>query len=188
MLEQAMSFLAAQLNAYLVSRFPGHPEIAVASGLCTPDGTLSPDIQNKMVITLINVERETVVALSNFTPTNGNGYARGNPPLYLNLYVLVSASFPSQYATALQLLGRTLGYFQGNPNFDAQNSVNFPTSMNKLSVELVNLNLTELSTLWSTLGVDYMPSVLYKIRMLSLQEAWMSEPVPAVTGTEANVA
>lgn len=187
MLDQAINLLVAELNGFLGVRFPGNANVVIASSLCSPDGTVLPAIDNKVVLTLVNVERETVVALSNFTPSSGSGYVRSSPPLYLNLYVLVSASFASHYTTALQLLSKVLGFFQIKPNFDAQNAPEFPPQLSKLSVELVNLNLTELSTLWSTLGMDYMPSMLYKVRMLTIQDGWISEPVPQVSAPDASI-
>ncbi|HXS15683.1 MAG TPA: Pvc16 family protein, partial [Polyangiaceae bacterium] len=44
------------------------------------------------------------------------------------------------------------------------------TDIKELSVELYTMNFEQVNHLWSTLGGKYMPSVLYKVRNLSISE------------------
>ena len=189
MIDKAINFMAGELNNVLLARFQSNENLAIASSVSNPDGTLPPGIENKIVLSLINVEREAAA--------NGNGWSmrsepdnrfgRVSPPLPLNVLLLVTASFSSNYSEALKFLGSVMGFFQGKPSFNAQNSSGFPAEMEKLSMELVNLSIQEINNVWAILGAKYMPSVVYKMRMLVLQENWIGERIPAVTGVNGHM-
>jgi len=101
--------------------------------------------------------------------------------------VLVTASFSGNYGEALKVLSNVVAFFQSKPSFNPQNSAGFPASMEKLSLELVNLSIHEVNNVWSILGAKYMPSIVYKMRMLVVQENWLAERVSAVTAPAAEV-
>jgi hypothetical protein len=188
MIDKAMNFIVGEINSLLSARFRSNEDPAVISSLANPDGVLPALIENKIVLTLINVEREAAANGSGWAMRSGTeGIGRISPPLALNLLVLVTASFSSNYSEALKFLGNVMGLFQGKPSFNAQNSSGFPREIEKLSVELVNLSIAEINNVWSVLGAKYMPSVAYKVRMLVIQENWIDERVPAVGGTSTRV-
>jgi hypothetical protein len=140
MLDRTLNFLLAQLNDHLGTRYPSKEPHAVLSSLSTLEGTAPPEIANRVVLSLVNVERE---AAAGGTPTpvrNENGaFVRTSASLNLNLYVLVTASFGSNYVEALKLLSSVLGYFQGKPVFTAQGTPAFPKGLDRLTMEIVNL-------------------------------------------------
>lgn len=188
MIDKAMTFIVGELNNVLLARFQSNENLAILSSVSNPDGTLPAGIENKIVITLINIEREPA-ANSGTWPARalGEKLGRVNPPLSLNLLLMVTASFASNYSEALRFLGSVMGFFQGKPSFNAQNSSSFPAETEKLSMELVNLSVHEINNVWAILGAKYMPSVVYKMRMLVLQENWIGERMPAVTGADTRV-
>lgn len=189
MIDKAMTFILEEINTRLSNRYQSSENPAVLSSLSNPDGTVPPSVENKIVLSLLNVEREAAANGSSWpVRTDGNGFGRVSPPLGLNLLVLVTACFPSNYADGLKLLSSVMGLFQGKPSFNAQNAAGFPPGMDKLSVEMVNLTMQEINNLWSVLGAKFMPSVAYKIRMLVIQENWLAERVPVVTAPSAQVA
>jgi Pvc16 N-terminal domain len=188
MIDKAMNFIVGEINSLLSSRFQSNENLAVLSSLANPDGTLPWVIENKIVLSVINVEREPAHHGSSWATRGGaEGMGRVSPPLGLNLLVLVTASFSGNYGEALKFLSNIMGFFQGKPSFNAQNSSGFPIEMEKLSLELVNLTLTEINNVWSVLGAKYMPSIAYKIRMLVVQENWIGERVPAVSASATRV-
>ena len=188
MIDKAMNFIVGEINNLLSTRFQSNENLAVLSSLANPDGTLPPAIENKIVVSLINVEREPSANGSSWPMrTVQEGFGRVNPPLGLNLLVLVTASFSGNYGEALKVLSNVMGFFQSKPSFTAQSSAAFPASLEKLSLELVNLSIHEVNNVWSILGAKYMPSIAYKVRMLVVQENWISEPVPAVTAHSTTV-
>jgi len=189
MLDRTLSFLLDQLNGYLGTRYESTEPHAVLSSLSNLDGTIPPGIENKVVVSLVNIEREAAAVGSGaqMRPENG-GYSRLSPPLTLNLYVLMSASFGNNYQEALKLLSAVLGYFQGKPVFTAQNTEHpFPSGLERLTVEIVNLDMQGLNHLWGNIGGKYLPSVLYKVRMMTVQSGWIVEQVRPVTGTDSTV-
>lgn len=188
MLDRTLGFLLDQLNGHLGTRYPSSEPHAVLASLANLDGTVPANIENKLIVTLVNLERESAAAGTGpqLRPENG-GFARLHPSLNLNLYLLVSASFGSNYQEALKLLSAVLGYFQGKPVFTAGSGTAFPRGLEKLTLEMVNLDMQSLNHLWGNLGGKYLPSVLYKARMLTVQEGWVVEQVPSITGTDTTV-
>jgi len=185
MVDRTLSFLLAQINDYLGTRYPTKEPHAVLSSLSTLEGSAPPEIANRVVLSLVNIEREASAGAAAAPVRTENGaFVRTSPALNLNLYVLVSASFGSNYVEALKLLSSVLGYFQGKPAFTAQSAPSFPKGLDRLTMEIVNLDIQGLNNLWGNLGTKYLPSVLYKARMFTLQEGWVVEQVPAITAID----
>jgi hypothetical protein len=187
MIDKTFAFLLDELNVFLKTRYPSAEPHAVLSCLLNQDGSVPPGIDNKLVLSLVNVERETAAPSSTMQPRGGGGYARVNPALNLNLYVLVAASFGNNYGEALKFLSATLAFFQSKPVFTAQTAPKFPKELEKLSFEMVSLDFQALNNLWSNLGGRYLPSVLYKARMLTVQDGWVTELPPAAAGSGASL-
>ena len=55
--------------------------------------------------------------------------------------------------------------------FSAENDSTgtFPSSIDRLVFDLHNLSFEQLNHLWSVLGGTYVPSVLYKVRLVKIQ-------------------
>jgi hypothetical protein len=187
MIDETLKFVLEELNGFLQNRLH-KVYLAVLSGIVNLDGSQPIEISKKVVLTLVNIERETTVASA--TPrmrVDNDAFSRASPPLNINIYLLVSASFDNDYPESFKLLSAVLGYFQANPVFNGQRSAGFPNGLEKLSFELVNLDFQGLNNLWSNLGGKYLPSVLYKLRMLSIQEGWTLEQVPVITGIDTSL-
>ncbi|MFZ6774440.1 DUF4255 domain-containing protein [Undibacterium sp. SXout7W] len=185
-MDTALNFILTELNSYFSASSSVQESAVVLSGLANPDGSVPLAINNKIVLTLVNIEKETAMGTTGFIPRMGAGFGRSNPTLYLNVYVLVSASF-TNYSTGLRRLNQSIGFFQSKPSFTAQNSVAFPAGFELLTMELVSLSMAELSTLWAVLGANYLPSAVYKLRMATVQNEWITEPVPAITQAASNL-
>ena len=50
--------------------------------------------------------------------------------------------------------------------------------------EVITLNADKLSNMWAALGAKYMPSVLYKVRMLTIDESVVREYRPVVSSLD----
>jgi len=188
MIDKTLSFLLGELNGFLGTVFPASEPYAVLSSLAQQDGSPPPGIENKILITLINVERDTTAFAPNLPARTEAGLAtRVNPPLNLNINFLISASFAANYLEALRFLSSSMGFFQSKPVFTPQNSPAFPRGLERLTVEMVNLSIPDLQNLWASAGAKYLPSALYKARMITIQDGWVVERVPTITGTETKV-
>lgn len=185
MIDKALNFLQEELNNFLGQRFQSNENLVVQSALISPDGTVPQEIENKVVLTLANIERESVANAASGSSAFLGLSSRVSPPLNINLYILVSANFGNKYAESIKFLAQSVTFFQAKPVFTAQGSAGFPRELERLSFELVNLDFSQLNNLWAAQGAKYLPSVVYKVRMLTIQEAWVSDRVPAISGLDS---
>ena len=105
----------------------------------------------------------------------------------LILYVLVSANF-NDYKTSLQFLSGAIRFFQSKNVFNSQNTPALHASLEKLIVDLFTLGFEQQYHLWGSLGAKYLSSVLYRVRMVTIQEMQKSgeqPPVKSVVFTES---
>src|SRR5579862_8916932 len=135
MIDKTFMFLLGELNTYLGAVFPSAEPHAVLSNLVMPDGTVPPAIDNKVVITIANLEREMTAVNSTRSRPETGANVRLTQPLNLNICFLLSASFAGDYVEALRFLSTSLGFLQSKSVFTPQNSANFPRGLEMLTVE-----------------------------------------------------
>ncbi|HAA13271.1 MAG TPA: hypothetical protein DCE41_16890 [Cytophagales bacterium] len=75
-----------------------------------------------------------------------------------------------EYDEGLKFLSEALYFFQAQPEFPVPGQPDAEYQQH-LSFELVKLTYQEMHSLWTALGAKYVPSVLFKVRMLSFQNA-----------------
>lgn len=86
------------------------------------------------------------------------------------MYVLVVANM-DKYPEALYRLSAVMDYFHENSVFEQHTykKKGFPTvQIPKLIVEMENMDFQMTHSLWQTIGASYQPSILYKVRMISI--------------------
>lgn len=183
MIYAAVHHIAQQLNQYLKNTFDLSEDIAVLSNIVEQDGSLAANAANKMVVCLVSIEKDATPGhLPGRTPSGGRMAEVSYPPIHTNLYVLFAGNFNGKnYGESLKFLSYTIGFFQRNPLFTRQNSPELDPRIAKLSLDIENLNMKDLSSLWSVLSGKYLPSVLYKIRMVSFDAHAIASRVPGVT-------
>lgn len=168
MISAAINHLASHLNQFLRRAYGLTEDIVVVSNILAQDGTVAPQINNKVVLCLVNVEKDTV---AHRAPGGVSGMVRSvvqSEPLFLNLYVLVAANFSgANYPEALKFISSSISYFQRSPVFDHQTTPDLDNRLEKLVLDIENLKTHELSNLWTVLSSRYLPSVLYKVRMVA---------------------
>lgn len=184
MIDAAIGQIASQLNQALKRAFPGGEDLVVVSSLCEQDGKLAKDVDNKLVVFLVNIEREAVPCQSARSGGTGSRFAFANEPVHLNLLVMFAAHFSANYPDALKLIASTVSFFQGRPVFDHQNTPELDTRIAKLTLDIENLSLSDLSNLWGVLSGKYLPSVLYRLRMVSIDAGQISSIAPRVVRVE----
>jgi hypothetical protein len=184
MISKALTFLTEFLNDELKLSFGLDDKLVIPSSLINPDGSIAQKIENKIVISVINMEHETYMKSPNTLKTDGSTtFGKIAPPVYLNLYLLVSANYESsKYLEAFKILSTVITLFQANPYFTKQQHPNMPDPLERLTLEIYNIPITELSHIWSGIGAKYVPSIVYKARMITLQEDKIKKEIPAITG------
>ncbi|MDJ0822525.1 MAG: DUF4255 domain-containing protein [Paracoccaceae bacterium] len=170
MLNNVLTFLTRTLDRH-VRNAASQDALVLLASLSDRGEDGAPDVSGKLALTLVNIEREAAAP----TPTirkDNDLLVKSRPPLHLNLFLLVSAAAATGdkgYEQALGRLGRAMEFFQSNATMTAQSMPEFPDGLDRLTVEFVNLDMQSLNYLWGNLGGRYVPSALYKIRMLTIQ-------------------
>jgi hypothetical protein len=192
MLEAAIGLIAAQLNQALRSAFQVSEDLAVVSNLVDVNGNTPTIVGNKLAVFVANIERETVVASQGVRTAMGSGerdaIAQTSAAVHLNLMLMFAANFGgNQYIEALKFISATVAFFQGRALFDHHNSPDLDPRIERLALEMVSLDRAELSNLWGILGGKYVPSVLYRMRMISFDSGYITQLVPRVSRARGSV-
>ncbi|WP_262248807.1 DUF4255 domain-containing protein [Parapedobacter soli] len=137
-----------------------------------------------IIISLVNIEETRLARNQQYVvEVDGNLLAK-NPPIHLNLSLLFTAH-GTGYANNLQNLQEVIAFFQKYPTFTAADIPGLAEDrIERLTIEMVTLSLEQLQQLWSMLGGKYRPSVLYKMRMLTI-DSILDNPVPPVRHIQA---
>lgn len=189
MIQAALSHLANQLNAYLKRTNNLTEDIVVVSSLIESDGSAAPHTNNKLVLLLTNIEKDTVPQSNTSRAAGFDGRALvGSRSVYLNLSVMLAANFSgSNYAEALKFISKAIAFFQMQPVFDKQSSPDLDSRIDKLVLDIENLNIQDLSNLWGLLGGKYLPSVYYRVRMVTINPDNVLAQVPLATRPQSDV-
>ena len=179
MVDSALNHIAAQLNQFLKNKFDLGEDVVVLSNILEQDGNVGPQVNNKLLLFLVNIEKDAVPGrINNGTVAGSEHIVEGYPPVFLNLYVMVAAHF-NQYSEALKFISNAIGFFQRRPLFDHQNSPDLNPGIDRLVLDIENLDIKDLSTLWGVLSGKYLPSILYKIRMVTFDSGDIKTRVPS---------
>jgi hypothetical protein len=161
MLGEVIGLLKDQVNAYLGARSgwgtaqPDHGQVDFLKS----DRVESPDFKlNGVTLLLVNLEQE-------------HALRPGDP------YLRTLADGTSQrvarftdYQEGLKYISLILQFFQSNRVFDHENAPNLSPAIDRLLVEPVTLPLSEQNMLWGLLRAAYLPSLLYKLRLVVYQD------------------
>ena len=189
MIDAAISHIAGQLNQYLKRSFDLNEDIVVVSNILEQDGSVASNVANKLVMFLINVERDTTPSRPQNSQTTGlDRSIISYPPIYLNLYLMVAGHFNgSNYPEALKFLSNTISFFQRHPVFDHKNTPELDSRIDKLALAIENLNIKDLSTLWSAITGKYLPSIIYKVRMVAFDSEDVRLRPPLIEETRSTL-
>ena len=180
MVAETIQFICDELNEY----YTDQQEPFVEMGNVALKDTLSKD---NVIATLVNIEEEKTLKNGSHYVSNGDNLSKRNPTIYLNLYVLFSCAL-DDYSKALPKIQRVLLFFQKQYVFNKENSAtDFPSGVGveKIILDLFTLNFEQLNHLWGIMGGHYMPSVLYKLRIVAVQNADLTD-VAEIKEIEAN--
>ncbi|RVT48946.1 DUF4255 domain-containing protein [Rubrivivax albus] len=171
-IDTALQFLADEANAHLLRR-TGSELGAVTPGTVVDDAGrwTGPMDTTRLLMFQVEEERALRSQLPERTLVGGREVSLP-PPLRLNLVLLFAGRF-QQYGTAMRTLSHLMAFFQARPVFSAAESPDLPPGVERLTMELLSWGPEQVSQMWSAIGARQLPSVLYRLRMVVLQD---SEP------------
>ena len=169
MIDAALNFIAAEANVHLRKR-TGAELGAVTPGPLVDDRGMWTVPLDTTRLTLFQIDEER--ALREQVPQRtlvGGRDVLLPPPLKLNLTVLFAGRF-QQYDQALRTLSHLLALFQARALFSAADSPGLPAGVERLSLDLVSYTPEQLNQMWACLGAKHLPSLVYRVRMVVLQD------------------
>ncbi len=188
MINLAVQLLATQLNQYLRRTYNLGEDVVVVSNLLEMDGSVAANVNNKLVIFLVNIEKDTVPFRQVRSHEVGEREIQSSTPLYFNLYLMMTANFTgSNYPEALKFLSSTISFFQKNHVMNHQTAPELDARIEKLILDIENLSIQDLSNLWGALGGKYLPSILYKVRMVAFDAEDIVGRIPVVSEPKPSV-
>jgi hypothetical protein len=163
MIFQAIRFVQAKLNERVGT-------IAANIGEIVAETAPMPGQGINIVISLINVEENRISRDPRNYQRSGTDLVLKNPAVHLNLTLLFTAIRRGEapYDNALVNLQAVIEYFQRQSVFDHTNSSGLDAGIEKLVMEMMSINTEQLNHLWSIMGGRYLPSVVYKMRMVTI--------------------
>jgi hypothetical protein len=186
MLDVALKFLAKELNSYLLSR-TGSSFGEVEIGRLVDDTGKWAVKEDHLGAALVNVEEERTLRSQRPETVLVNGsQVVLEPPLKLNLHVIFAASF-QRYDHALHYLSHVLTFFQARPVFTQDRYPDLDPQIERLTAELLSLGYEQLNQLWAFIGGKHLPSAVYKIRLVTLQDVEPAAVQPPITSVEARI-
>ncbi len=194
MIDVALNFICNQLDAYLLLKYPpdfGSPLIQIGNiAWHDKEDTVSTDKSNAF-ISLVNIEEDRISKSSeNFRRNPNAAIVYKNPKIFLNLHLLFSANL-SDYGESLKRLSYIIQFFQYQnvftPLTTPGNALNpFPEGVDELIFDLYTLSFQDLNNLWGIMGSKYLPSVLYKMRLVVIDENFAEGTAGLITEIKIN--
>jgi hypothetical protein len=186
MIGNTLNFIASQLNNVVCQRLqlnPSNPKV-ILSNIVDHNGTINVKDKNVLLLKLINIEQEPIANNSVSITREAVNFEMKSPPLYINLQLVLAAYYnPEQVQSGLDTLTIGLSFIHGKPSWNAQNTPGLPSGIKRLVFEMETLDFHQLNQVWGAIGTNYMPSVMYKIRMLTIDDGAIQglvEPVKEV--------
>jgi hypothetical protein len=173
MIHQALQFVEKEVNTYFDARFGQSTQKWVSIGnpakLTDEQANAGNNNTSGVVFGIVNVEEDRISkSPDNFRKVNEKIEYR-NPKVFLNLYLLFAVN-KTDYLQSLKELSLVIQFFQQKFAFDLQNSPGLDPKIERLIMELYSLNFEQLNHLWGVLGGKYLPSVLYKMRVVGIED------------------
>ena len=190
MLDIALKFLAEQLNAHLERRLGAAGAGKVLATPLVDDTGKWVLPEGRLGLTLVSIDEERILRehLPQRTLINGRQVDLP-PPLRLNLVVLLAARF-NLYDQALGFLSQALGHFHAQPVYGPDTHAGLDPRIEKLTLEMLAYGPETLNQTWACLGAKYLPSALYRVRMVTLQDlepAGVGRPIEHIRTTVADL-
>jgi len=183
MIDQVLTFLNTRLDQYLRLKLdPSNSNsfIQVANIAWNDSETSGSNGANSPAnafITLVNIEEDRISKSPENYVRQGSESIYKSPKIYLNLYVLFAVNL-SSYTESLKRLSFIIQFFQYQNVFTPLSSPDLPAGVEKLILDLNTLSFQDMNNLWGILGSKYLPSVMYKMRMISISEEFAQGNTP----------
>ena len=176
MIYEALQIISEQLDKYLSDAGLNNLVVLENIALLESASDNADNVKGKVVLTLLNLEEESSMKNTPSYKVRDGKTEYKNPPVNLNLYLLISANCDT-YDKSLRCISKTIQFFQGKKVFTSTNTVYNRTNVAfdvldyfQFILELHTPSFEELNHVWGTLGGRQLPSVIYKIQVIEIEQ------------------
>lgn len=173
MINETLKFISDEVNSYLSLKLGINtdPRLVLGNISRAMDNDVPGvnSLANRAILSLVNVEEDRVAKQQENYVKTDSGITYKNPPTYINLYILFAVN-RTEYNDSLKWLAYIIQFFQYQNVFTPISHPTLDEKIEKLIVDLYTLNFEQINHLWSTMGGKYIPSVLYKVRQITINE------------------
>lgn len=166
MILPALEIIRSELSRAITAELGNIPAELANIGEILSNNTNHSD--TNIIMSLINLEENRVSRDPQNYVRDGSEFLLKNPAINLNISVLFTPYIPNGYGLSIKILQKVIEFFQKKYLFNHLNTPDLDPGIEKLILEMVSLNFEQLQQLWSMLGGKYQPSILYKIRMVTI--------------------
>lgn len=192
MVYKTLEITKDQLSQFLEIQF-SESDMVVLENISKVDDNTITTMNNKVVLTLLTMQEEAALKnIPNVRFKDGKTQYR-NTPVHAHLFVLITANRDS-YQKSLAALSSVVAYFQHKRVFTNQNSPISPTiptlsdiTSFKFTVELFSQTFEQHNHIWGALGGKSLPSVLYKISIVSIEQDVIQDMGTPITQVSGNI-
>jgi hypothetical protein len=191
----ALEFIKKELESYIVVREqdPNYTlgNVVDLKSIVLPNGAVNVTDTTHVTVMIVGVDEERREGKRpHYIPSEDKNFFRLNPPVEIDLFVLFVAH-NTDYETSLRDLSNILGFFQANPVFNAEKYPTLNAAVSKpdekpwqlierLSFMLHSLTFEQQNNLWAMLGSKYIPSVVYRMKMLTFFETKSNDKIASI--------
>ncbi len=162
--------IVKELNAYFGLLSSSIDNYVVADSLFNSAGEYNSNTNNKLLLSLTNIERDKTYHSIDIYKKVENGSSQIiRPVIKVNLYFLFIANF-NDYQESLKAVSRVIAFFQHRNAFDIEADVATSSKKSRLIFELFSLSFEQQNHVWGMFGGKYIPSVMYKVGILDIQD------------------
>jgi len=193
MIYETLQIIKEQLEAFLEEEGFGKIVLLDNIALWQSGSDDASRIDGKVVLTLLKLEEESTLRNSPSVQVVDGRTEYRNPDINLNLYLLISANCDT-YDKSLSAISKTIQLFQGRNNFTKANTVYKQPNMAfedigsfRFVLNLYTPTFEELNNIWGTLGGRQLPSVIYRVQLISISSDKMSGAGSVITRVKGNL-
>lgn len=176
--------LSEKISAIIFAQYGVTVEIELANVATLNDGDEFVKVKSAIVLSIVNIEQDsttknqTLYKAIGVNATTVDRYKNPAQNLIISILFTSYNKDQSKYSEGLDKLAYIIKclqnnnvYYYGYSNIHEQSEISETQQkiLNKLTLDMVSLKMDQLNQMWTCLGSKYMPSVLYSMKMVRIQ-------------------
>jgi hypothetical protein len=129
---------------------------------------------NTIALSLLNINEDTTMRNPVATKrVEGDKVYTQIPGISIDISIIFMANFPNDYISELNYITKVMEFFQQKDTFTVDNTPSLKKQkkyIDKLNFKLSTTKLEEQHHIWDLLGIKYMPSVVYDVGKILIQD------------------